>query len=588
MRFRKRTLLLSTIGLLVLIVAVFLSTYSAFPGNIRKTDFKVTTRGVKSIFKEGSIYRYPGIVPLLEVKGEHYEMGLQYGVLLKPEILKAVVSYEKILRWQAENMGIPFILLTSMAKYKANEFSKRIPKRFLKEITGVSDGSGVSFDTILTVAMFYDIGESMGCSGILMRGKGGTIIHGRNQDSTSFGGEEIGKMSVIVKYHPTGYNSVTQLDWPLFMGIETGYNNKGLAYSEETLRIKKPNPDGFPIVYLSKLALEEASTIDDLYPLFDKYPVIGAYGSVWSDRDTGEGLVAELTAVGWAATKMEKSILWNFNHIYNPKLKKEQIAKVNLASGNWDREKIATVFAKKDIYQPSDAVDFLRAQLGPGETDYAWHSDRRAISNSAGHQMIVFHPKGDGVYAAFGPYHAARHQVFHIHDDFSIEPDLYMESIELPDLVRQIAVERNRLTTEDQKLTAFQKLADKNSNDATIQFLAAKRALALKNADVFAQYALNAYSLESSVPDYALFAGLAEFHRQRKDKAIELLEGIDRTGIYPNRELLRVTALIKIYKNFDSAKQKQAEAIRDRILLEHDAQSYYESYILPRIEALES
>jgi len=94
-------------------------------------------------------------------------MGLQYGVLLKPEILKAVVSYEKILRWQAENMGIPFILLTSMAKYKANEFSKRIPKRFLKEITGVSDGSGVSFDTILTVAMFCDIGESMGCSGIL-------------------------------------------------------------------------------------------------------------------------------------------------------------------------------------------------------------------------------------------------------------------------------------------------------------------------------------------------------------------------------------------------------------------------------------
>jgi len=75
---------------------------ASFPGKITTPEYEVTTEGVKSTFHDGVIYRYPGMVPLLSVSGDHYEMGLQYGVLLRPEIMKALETYGKILRWEAK------------------------------------------------------------------------------------------------------------------------------------------------------------------------------------------------------------------------------------------------------------------------------------------------------------------------------------------------------------------------------------------------------------------------------------------------------------------------------------------------------
>ncbi|RPJ57857.1 MAG: hypothetical protein EHM12_08740, partial [Dehalococcoidia bacterium] len=53
----------------------------------------IDINGVKSTFHDGAAYRYPGMMPMLEVSGDHYEMGLQYGVLMRPEIFAAVEGW---------------------------------------------------------------------------------------------------------------------------------------------------------------------------------------------------------------------------------------------------------------------------------------------------------------------------------------------------------------------------------------------------------------------------------------------------------------------------------------------------------------
>ena len=396
---------------------------------------QVVAEGPKSTFRGGVVYRHPGMVPLLEVEGNHYQMGLQYGVLLRPEIMAALEAYERIALWMSADMGIPLHDLLAFQQSQTQRLSEALPQRFLEEARGAAEGSGVPLNTVLSMALIYDVGQSMGCTGVLMKGPGGTIIHGRNNDTSGFGGEELAGLTVVVRHKPKDYHAVTHMDYPLWFGVETGYNDQGLAFSEETLPIREPNPNGHSLPYLVRAALEECSTLEELAPLFDRCPTVGAYGCVWSDRAAGRGFVAELTPTGWAAHEMQDSLLWNFNHFYNAEIRVQQHPRSRLAGLNWDREAIASLYPQKAEYRVDDAIDFLRLQRGPGGANCAWQGTSFPICNWQGSQMMVFDPQGDGFYLGLGTYYAARQDIYHIHNDFSRAPDLYARSLSLEPIV---------------------------------------------------------------------------------------------------------------------------------------------------------
>lgn len=84
------------------------------------------------------------------------------------------------------------------------------------------------------VSLSYDIFNDLGCTTVVMREDNGKIIFGRNNDTTSFGGEELGKLTVITKHRADGYNEVIHIDYPLFLGIQSGYNRERLVVTEQT------------------------------------------------------------------------------------------------------------------------------------------------------------------------------------------------------------------------------------------------------------------------------------------------------------------------------------------------------------------
>ena len=94
------------------------------------------------------VYRYPGLVPLLEVSGTHYEMGLQYGVLLRPEIKNALESYERIFTWTASTLGSPAHAFHEMIRKRTEVLLKKLPGRFVEELQGVSEGAGLAFEDV--------------------------------------------------------------------------------------------------------------------------------------------------------------------------------------------------------------------------------------------------------------------------------------------------------------------------------------------------------------------------------------------------------------------------------------------------------
>lgn len=579
--------ILVVLAIALIVLGFYIADLASFPDNIKNPgyDKQITTSGVKSTFQKGVIYRYPNIVPMLEVSGDYYEMGLQYGVLLRPEIIKGIESQKKILKWVAQDEGVPFSAMLALVKFKARRMAANLPQKYQDEMRGVAEGSGVQYYWVIMASLFYDIGMGMDCTGVLMRGKDGSIIQGRNNDTAGSGGEEISKLTVIVRHKATGLNAVTHMDQFLYMGVETGYNDKGLSFGEETLRIKKPNPDGFPIAYLIRMIMEEASSLDEIYPYFDKYHTIAAYGCVWSDLKAGKGAVVELTPTAWVKNELKSPLLWNFNRIYDAKLADQQKPSRNIAGINIDRETIAAAFPKKQEYTVTDAVNFVRAQVGPDGSDYSWSGTKFPVCNWMASQMMIFDSKSDGFYMAVGPYYAARQNIYHFSNDFSQQPKLFLPAIAIEPVIGEAAQIENRLISKTEKLQAFIDLASQYKDDANVQFTVAYKSFKLSKLDTFADYAIQAYTLKPNNSEYQIYAGIAAYQKKDMEKAASLLSGV--TGRYPELEIYRLTILEKVCALKDPQKSLKYKEQKEAILKKHSAETYYDKSILPLINALD-
>ena len=562
--------------LLVMVAGAFmLADLAAFPGEIKTPDYagQVVTDGVKSTFHDGVICRYPGRIPLLEVSGDHYEIGLQYGVLLRPEFMKVIPKHRAILHWASDSVGVPVPLLTAVMKLRAREFYKRIPQRYQDELRGVADGSGLPLDVITGITLFWDISQS-GCTAVLMRGPDGTIIHGKNDDSGNLGA--VAGCSVLVRARPKGYNTVTQLvSSPTGMMSMMGCNDKGITFSIQTLHAKKNNPQGYPVDVLVRMVLEECSSLDQVYKMLDRYPnSIGGFGVAWSDQKTGQGVVTELTPVGWGKVEMDGPIMWDENRYYNSEMARQQAASTGLMNGNTSREEVAATFPIKTAYTVEDAINFLRLQIGPDGTDYSWCGTRRPICGYQGTQTIIFDPGGNGYYVAFGPSYSARRDVFHVYNDFSREPELIAKAVPIKPVVEEAGVVYMGMENREKKLAGLVGLANKYPEDANIQFLAGYQAYLLSKMDIFTRYCEQAYAMSPQVPEYRFFAGVSAYEKKDYTAAIRLLEGITGQDLkFPAEEVYRVTMLADIYAASDPARSAAYAGQKSALLDKHNAGS---------------
>jgi hypothetical protein len=589
MKSRKKRVvrgILAGISVLIMSVAVFVGVYAGFPGKIKDGTFQsqVMTAGLKSSFRQGVAYRYPGLPPLVEVSGDPYDMGLQYGVLLRSEIVATLNSLGPFLKGQAKQARLPYFLMTAAMRFKAGQMAHRLPRRYTDEMRGVADGAGISAGTVATVSLLYDIYQSMmACTGVLMRGPHGSIIQGRLNDMAAFG--EISRIAAIVRHKPKGLNSFVHMDVPLYLGVETGLSDKGLSCGGETLRVKKPDGRGFSHPFLMRLILEEAGSLEEIYPFFDRYHQVGADGVVWSDLRRGRGAVVEITPTAWAKRELESPILWDFNRFYDESLARQQSPAFNISGGNIDREAIASAFPKKAEYTIEDAVDFIRNQTGPDGTDYAWCGTKLPVCNRMTTQMMIFDSASDGFYLAMGPSFASRRTIWHIFSDFTKQPELFLTPAPVHPLAEKTAEIENSGLNDEGKLGAMIAFADDHAHDANAQFLVAYKAFRFSRPAVFSQFAERALDGKPAEPEYRLFAGLAAYQQKDLDKAIALLESAAARN--PEQELFRLAVLERAWADKDAQKASLCRAEKQALLDRHGVREYFKKKLQPLLDALE-
>jgi len=219
------------LGLLFFILlAVFLSA-SASAGNKLNFVFE---------FEGGKLYR-AGAINVPVMKGSFYQMGRQYGGLLKAELAEFY------------DMAVTGDILGKMkAPYKdVLDASKQALERepfYVKEwIRGMSETSGLGTDKhiILNEALGILLMGPTGCSGMIAwkdYSKGGSPVVGRNWDLGTMVLIPYQKFLTVNVFNPSGSShSVADINYIASTMWQSGMNDAGLFYDLQNGSMSDPN-----------------------------------------------------------------------------------------------------------------------------------------------------------------------------------------------------------------------------------------------------------------------------------------------------------------------------------------------------------
>lgn len=247
------------------------------------------------IAREGKGYleKRPDGNLVLHVKGTPYEMGFQHGRLLKEQVsknLRNIVENKtkmgKSDAYQAYVMMRP--LMHAMLR-------PNISKRYLEEMRGVAEGSGLDYDMVEAGNLFP---AAFHCSGMTLKGKAtkdGSLYHVRILDyMTKLGLQDT---ALVIKHAPKGRKRWLNVGFAGFIGTVTGMNEDKVAIGEmggEGLG----HWEGVPMPLLMREALETSSTMEEAVEVFRKNKRTCEYYYVISDgktnRSTGIWCTAEV------------------------------------------------------------------------------------------------------------------------------------------------------------------------------------------------------------------------------------------------------------------------------------------------------
>ncbi|MCX7704905.1 MAG: C45 family autoproteolytic acyltransferase/hydrolase [bacterium] len=196
---------------------------------------------------------------VLLLKGNPYEIGYQHGKLLKKEI---------------EELST-IILSISLAMhpdwlFQAWERSKKyIPERYIREMEGISAGSGVPVEKIFLTNIFPEVSH---CSGIYLGAKAtgnGKVFHVRILDYITEGCLQ--EYATVMLVSPNKYNTFISAGFAGFIGVVTGMNDKKISIGEMG-GAGYGSWDGMPMTLLFRKALEESKSLSDVIKIFQNTP----------------------------------------------------------------------------------------------------------------------------------------------------------------------------------------------------------------------------------------------------------------------------------------------------------------------------
>lgn len=193
--------------------------------------------------------------------GTPYEIGLAHGKLCKKEIVELNARFFNLYDRFAEDPHNKWIELS-------RQLGKNIPKEYIDEMRGISDGSNIEYNKILFINTLSTISMKDSCLSFAFQNSNSEIITLRQDDEfkkTDFHRKMI--LFIIKPEKGIGFAAIITPGW---IDGETGINEKGITVSQNNIGIKQKEWDVMPITVLSRTMLQYSETIDEVDRLLDE------------------------------------------------------------------------------------------------------------------------------------------------------------------------------------------------------------------------------------------------------------------------------------------------------------------------------
>jgi hypothetical protein len=514
--------------------------------------FVVNKDGEKLIFRQGFAFKRSNVPVQVYLSGTHYEMGLQYGVLLRNELKEMANGLNRLISFYAEEMKIPKFFVDIYFKYRIKKLLRNIPERFKQEIKGISDGSGVDVDAIYAISMFDDLVHSMGCSSILALSADDRIIHGRNEDL--YYGMELGLKQIIIYYNPTGYNSFIAISFPGFIGVSTGYNRNGLGYSHHSRYAKKFNSKGYSQFCVPRLALEECSSVEEVISFYKGKSIIVGDAHTWSDRNNLTGCIIETAPDEKNPLKiisMNDKVLWHINKYMDPYyIKNAENKYIGDESFNNARQEIlSNLIDTCQALSIDDVISLLRVEKDANGENYNLSSVTRGVCNIDTQQMVIIDPQGTGIYLARNYYFASKSTVYFIPVDFELPPYVYKKNVTIDPVIEDVAKLKESMVSQTELIRKLKALTVKYPNHGFIYFMVSQALFNYGNLTDWAKYVEKAYQLPSSCDrqEIVLEKAKVAFYQKNLSLTAELLSNISYKDLRSFKSRAELVYLYNMY-----------------------------------------
>ncbi len=319
-------------------------------------------------------------IPFLKLSGSYYEMGEQYGVLLKDMFQKI---YHEVLPYKP-------IILSKQPDDIYSKLERLTSDKFIHQLKGMSAGSGLPYNDLL-LAAYFGVLERGGCSSILAKIKGENgilrLLHGRNYDY----GKGMGKYPIVVEYQPDGEWKHLAIGTIASAGLAEGMNEKGITVSGNLApgdlknnTIQNASPDVF-----FREILSAASSLKEVDALMKGYASdVGNTFTIGSGTET-DGIIYDMNY-----DKVKKNYFNDQNYLFatNGYVHKDLNSvkddlRYQVIRGYVDDGKIST-------------VDGMIEVLADPGTSFG-------VNNPGTIHSIVFDPVNKTVYMAFNTKFAA-------------------------------------------------------------------------------------------------------------------------------------------------------------------------------------
>lgn len=273
---------------------------------------------------------------ILTLKGNHYEIGYQHGLILRKEIerVKPVMAFLVKKYYKTPLDEYIERCKQIMDKYSDQEEWKNI----FDELRGISEGSGQHLDLVVAWNMFLSMNEiyeantdGQRCSAFIATGTkthDGKIIMAHNTHCDY----SVGFISNVVLYvYPENRIPFVMQTIAGLVSSSTDWfiSSAGIIGCETTISNIKYQPDfqsGVPYFFRIRKAMETGKTLDDYVSIMMTQNA-GDYACSWlfGDINTGEILRLELAKKTHGIERTRDGVFYGMNSVFTPSIIHEEI-----------------------------------------------------------------------------------------------------------------------------------------------------------------------------------------------------------------------------------------------------------------------